>query len=241
MIEVINPNSLENIPKYLNQIILNNKDEKYIMFIFNDLYEHIINKEEFYEKYCNLLKTYDLPFAFYPYYIHFNKVLQGFASIPYTKMRCTVNNNESFDVVNQTAYGMLIIDNEKIKRINFKFNEIFKKAFYIQELIEVCFQKDLIVSNSWYMDVCKSSEMVNDSMKNGFIIDVKNFTEEKTKFFNLFKQNQPESGNDFIKKIQEKYFSKKNEEPIIVETKKVNNVDITNNTSITVNAMPGEK
>ena len=232
MIEIINPNELENIPQYLNQVILNNKNEKYIMFIFNDLYEHIINKEEFYERYCDLLKTYDLPYAFYPYYIHFNKILQNFASIPYPKMRCTSTNKESFDVVNQTAYGMLIIDNEKIKKINFKFNELFKKAFYIQELIEICFQKKLTISNSWYIDVYKSSEMIDDSMKNGFVIDVKDFAEEKTKFFNLFNQNQPESGNEFIQKIKERYFSNKNEDVITVNNTLNNNI---NDNLITVN------
>lgn len=212
MIIVINPNIEENIPKFLNESIEKNLNEKYLMFVFNDLYEQLINKDVFFEKYCELLKEYDLPFAFYPYYIHFNKVLSSNISLANPKMRVS-NKRLFFDVINQTSYGMLIIDIEKLKSINFKFNESYKKAFYMQELIEVCFEKKLYFSNSWFIDVFKSFDLVKSNMKDGYKIDPKIFMEEKAKFFSVFKQTQPESGNDFIGKIREHYFSeKKNDE-----------------------------
>ena len=233
MITIINPNEQKNIPSFLNETIQNNPNEKYIMFIFNDLYEHIIDKDLFFNKYSELLKTYNLPYAFYPYYIHFNKVLASYVSIANAKMRVEPKNNIPFDIINQTAYGMLIVDVEKLKEIDFKFNEAYSQAFYMQELIEICFNKNLYISNSWFMDVYKSYEMVDSNMKDGYKINSKIFTEEKAKFFAVFKQNQPEQGNEFIKKIQEKYFSKKDEHVNMVQNQ--GNVPL-----ITVNGNLGE-
>ena len=237
MIIIINPNEQKNIPKFLNETIENNQNEKYIMFIFNDLYEHIIDKDLFFNKYYELLKTYDLPYAFYPYYIHFNKALTSFISIANPKMRVEVKEKLSFDVINQTAYGMLIIDTEKLKEINFKFNETYAIAFYIQELIEECYNKNLYISNSWFIDVYKSYEMIDSNMKDGFKINPKDFTEEKAKFFSVYKQNQPEQGNDFIKKFQEHYINSD-------KTSQINQVNTNLNQNeiplITVNGTLGE-
>lgn len=200
MIIKYDPNKIENIPLFFNEQIDKHQDEKFIMFIFNDIFEKINNKDDFFSKYKNLLEKFNLPYAFYPYYIHFNKVLKRYISFPNPRMRIKINNKNGFDVVNQTAYGMVILNMEKLKTINFKFNESYEKCFYIQQLIEECYKNNLYFSSSWYIDVFESYNLVNDSFKEGYKIDIKNFTEEKTKFFSSYKQEK-EDLNKFLEKL----------------------------------------
>lgn len=203
MIIKYDPVKVGNIAKFFNEQIENYKDEKYIMFIFDDIFKALKDQNEFFAAYKNLLERFDLPYAFYPYYIHFNKVLKRYISYPNPRMRIKIADKPSFDVINQTAYGMLILNMEKLKSINFKFNELYEQCFYVQQLIEECFKNNLYFSSSWYIDVYESYKMVNDSFKDGYKIDVKQFTEEKTKFFTTYKQNT-EDLNEYIKKLNER-------------------------------------
>lgn len=202
MIIKYDPNKVENIAKFFNEQIENYPNEKFIMFIFNDIFEKLKDQNVFFSKYKNLLERFNLPYAFYPYYIHFNKVLKKYISYPNPRMRINVSNTQGFDVVNQTAYGMVILDTEKIKSINFKFNELYEKCFYIQQLIEECYKNNLYFSSCWYIDVYESYKMVNDSFKDGYKIDVNKFSEEKAKFFTTYSQSK-EDLNEYIKKLNE--------------------------------------
>ena len=202
MIIKYDPEKIGNIPKFFNEQMDNYKDEKFIMFIFNDIFEKLKDQNVFFSEYKNLLERFDLPYAFYPYYIHFNKALKRYISIPNPRMRIQISGKPAFDVINQTAYGMVILNMKKIRSINFKFNELYEKCFYIQQLIEECFKNNLYFSSSWYIDVYESYKMVDDVFKNGFKIDVKSFTEEKTKFFTSYTQNK-ENLKDYIEKLND--------------------------------------
>lgn len=197
MIIKYDPKTIENVASFLNNEIDKNANEKYIMFIFNDIHDKVININDFYNKYVNLIETFDLPFAFYPYYIHFNKALKNSLSIKSPKMKISINKKYMCDIVNQMAYGMIIINLEKIKSINFKFDEQFKLCFYLQDLAEKCYQNKLYISASSFLDVPDSFNLVTDSFKNGHFIDTSKFAEEKTKFYT---KNKPvkENLNTFI-------------------------------------------
>ena len=132
MIIKYDPEKIENTAKFFNEQIELYPNEKYIMFIFDDIYNSLKNADDFFQKYKELLERFDLPYAFYPYYIHFNKVLKRYISYPNPRMRVKISGSPAFDVVNQTSYGMVILNMEKIKLINFKFNELYEKCFYIQ-------------------------------------------------------------------------------------------------------------
>ena len=201
MIIKYDPKTVENIAKFLNDSIEANKNEKYIMFIFNDIYENVEDIDVFYNKYVELMKIFDLPYAFYPYYIHFNKTLRSYLSMPSPRMKIRVDNNYTCDVVNQVAYGMLIVDLEKLQKINFKFNENYKLCFYIQDLVEACLQNNLYFSTSFFVDVKNSSSMVKSSMKDGYFINANNFKQEKE----LFYKDHPQTNqniNEFIEKLK---------------------------------------
>lgn len=203
MIIKYDPKTVKNTAKFLNDSLESYKNEKYIMFIFNDIYDDIIDINQFYYKYVNLLKRFNLPFAFYPYYIHFNKVLWRSLSFGAPKMKISINKDRACDVINQAAYGMLIIDTEKLKSINFKFDESFKLCFYIQDLAEECFKNKLTLSASSFLDVDDSFSMLKSPLKEGHFIDAKLFAEEKTKFY-AKNTPQKEDVNEFIKALKDK-------------------------------------
>lgn len=213
MIIKYSPTEVKNTAKFLNEMLEKYSNEKYIMFIFNDIYENIIDVNEFYNKYILLMKKFNLPFSFYPYYIHFNKVLPRTLSMGVSKMKVKINKEPECDVVSQTAYGMFLIDVEKLKSINFKFNEVFTSSFYVQEYIEVCYKNKFYYSTHSFLDVYDSFKMLKSSFKDGYFIDAKKFAEEKTKFYSIYKQDEnKESIQDFIKtlkdecqKVKEKY------------------------------------
>lgn len=201
MIIKYDPKTVENIAKFLNDSIEANKTEKYIMFIFNDIYEQVEDINVFFNKYVELMKKFDLPYAFYPYYIHFNKTLRSYLSMPSPRMRIRIDNNPTCDVVNQVAYGMLILDIKKLNSINFKFNENYKLCFYIQDLVETCLQNNLYYSSSFFLDVKDSSSMVNSSFKEGYFINSNDFKQEKEKFYSEHPQSNQEA-KEFIEKLK---------------------------------------
>ena len=218
MIIKYDPEKVENVAKFFNEEIEKYPNEKYIMFIFNDIFNDLINSDEFFQKYKNLLERFDLPYAFYPYYIHFNKVLKKYISYPNPRMRVNINGKAAFDVINQTAYGMVILDMEKIKSINFKFNELYEKCFYIQQLIEECYKNNLYFSSCWYIDVFESYKMLKSTLKEGYKIDMKKFAEEKAKFFTSYTVGK-ENLKDFIDKLNTRCKEIKEKETTKEETK----------------------
>ncbi len=203
MIIKFDPNTIDNMPKFLNDSIESNKSENYIMFIFNDIYEDINNVDDFYKKYENLMKRFDLPFSFYPYYNHFNKVLWRSASYGVPKMKVSINGKPAADVVNQVSYGMFMLDIKKLLSLNFKFSENFKLCFYIQEYIDTCFKNKLYFSTNSFLDVYNSFDLIKSNLKDGYFIDNKQFAEEKTKFYSKY-PSEKENIQEFIKNLKDK-------------------------------------
>ena len=60
MIIKYSPTEVKNTAKFLNEMLEKYSNEKYIMFIFNDIYENIIDVNEFYNKYILLMKKFNL-------------------------------------------------------------------------------------------------------------------------------------------------------------------------------------
>lgn len=197
-----NPNEIKDIPAFFNKYLDEFKNEDYIMFIFNDINENIIDKNKFIDSYIHLMKNFDLPYTFYPYYIHFNRIFPESIGIP--NPRAHVQSDKGiFDIVNNPAYGVLIIDVQKINSINFRFNLKYKLSFYIQDLIHQCFVNNLWMSETYYLDVVNSFNMVK-KITTGYTIHPINFNQEKQQFFNENKVI-PESINDFIIKLKNKF------------------------------------
>lgn len=194
-----NPSEIKKVSAFFNSEI-EKCEEKYIMFIFNDVYDEIKNVEEFVLAYENLLFKNNLPFAFYPYYIHFNKVLCDSIKFPNPKVHVE-NEENKFDIVNQPAMGMLVLDLEKLKEKNFKFSNEYDEAFYIQEVVMFCFENNLYFSTLYFYDVYKSWTYLKKNIIKGYLPNVKAFKEEKERFYKKYKQND-EGITNFLQKIK---------------------------------------
>lgn len=198
-----NPKNIENVSKFFNESILEYKNEEtfdgYIMFIFDDILNHANNQDELKNSYKNLLDNFNLPYAFYPYYLHFNKVLSKTNSIPNPKIYGKHDSKE-FDVVNQPCFGLLILNLNKLN--DFKFNEDYKVSFYIQDLIFYCKENKLYVSDAFFVDVHNSYKLFNDNFKNGFLPNVDQFKKEKELFFSKHEAVN-ENINNFINLLKE--------------------------------------
>lgn len=200
-----NPKEIANVSSFMNKYIDEYKDEKFLMFVFDDIISKVKNKEDLVHKYEELLTKLDLPYAFFPYYVHFNKILPNLINKPSPRITVKMKDGYLFDVVQEPSFGLLILNIEKLNKINFKFNEEYKVSFYIQDLINKCFIEKLYLSESYFIDVHSSYEFFNDDFKNGFMFDAKVFIEEKKKFFDENKDIKPEQINDFVKNLKERY------------------------------------
>ena len=94
------PSNISNIPKFFNDEISKNNDQKFIMFIFENIINEVKNIDDLEKSYMCLLEEYDLPFAFFPYNVHFNKTYKEFKPIPHPKIR-GVHDSKEFDIVSQ--------------------------------------------------------------------------------------------------------------------------------------------
>lgn len=199
-----NPNEVKNIPEFFNEYLTTFKDEKYVMFIFNDVLEKVKDKQVLCGAYETLLKRLDLPYAFFPYYLHYNKIFPDSIAKPSPRISLTLNDGFKFDVVGSPAYGMLLVDVEKLNSINFSFNEEYRISFYIQDLINACHNANLYFSSMYFIDVHNSYELFNSDFREGHMYDQKEFIEEKSRFFG---QNQvaEEKINDYVTNLKNIY------------------------------------
>jgi hypothetical protein len=198
------PKTIENKAKFFNEKIAEITDEKYVMFVFDDIYAGMKNEDEVKAAYENLMKEFDLPYAFFSYYIHFNRIFQDSIRKPSPRIKINFHNKIALDVVQEPAYGLLVIDLEKIKAIDFKFNERYGKVFYLQDLIITCFNKNLYISNSYFCDVGDSYELFNADFKEGYAVDPKIFNDEKQLFYNE-NRVEFEQINAFLDNFKKKY------------------------------------
>ena len=198
------PNEVKNISTFFNEYLSTFKDEKYVMFIFNDILDKVKDKSILCGAYESLLRRLDLPYAFFPYYIHFNKVFPDSIAKPSPRMSIKLKDDFLFDVVGSPAYGMLVVDVEKLQSINFSFNEEYRISFYIQDLINACHKNNLYFSSMYFIDVHNSYELFDSEFKEGHGYDAKEFMEEKSRFFG---QNQiaEEKINDYLMTLKNTY------------------------------------
>lgn len=206
------PKEIKNVPAFFNKYLDEFKDEDYLMFVFNDINEKIIDRNDFSIKYVTLMKIFELPYVFFPYYIHFNKILYDSICMPCPRAHVTFSKG-IFDIIANPAYGMLIVDIQKLKSINFKFNEEYKLSFYIQDLIHACYENKLWISETYFLDLCNSYSLLTENIKKGYSIPPNDFNAEKKKFFDNVKI-QNEDVNAFIKELKKKFGSPEVESPI---------------------------
>lgn len=196
------PNTCDNIPNFFNSIIDENLNkEEYIMFVFNDIKNNIINFDEFVNTYELFLNKYKLPYIFYPYYIHFNRIFPNSIAFPNPRAHILQQSDKSeLDIIGNPAYGLLILNLKKINSINFRFNPKYAKAFYIYDLIRAMHKHNLWISSRYFIDVKNSFNLIKND--GGFEIPSQVFGDEKNEFI---KENniEQESINDFIKNLKE--------------------------------------
>src|SRR5574344_1382831 len=131
----------ESAPALLNAELEHNTTDKYVCVIFKHIFEKIKDEKVFIEKYEELLNKFVLSFAMYPYYLHFNRALPNSIKInnPRAIITCSTMNNYKFNIIEQVAHGMLIIDLEKFKKLNYKFDENMKYLFYLQLMFDFAY------------------------------------------------------------------------------------------------------
>lgn len=195
-----NPDLIPKISDFFNDEIEKCEDQ-FIMFIYDDVYEEVKNLNEFVDAYALLLIRNNLPFAFFPYYIHFNKVLTDHIKFP--NPRAHIQKGDfCFDIVNQPSLGMLVIDVNKIKDAGFKFSGKFDNAFYVQELVMFCKEHDLYHSTLYFYDVYESWTYLKSNIIKGHLPNVSKFKEEKEIFYKNYKQ-EDEGLHNFIAKLKD--------------------------------------
>lgn len=196
-----NPEMVSNISKFFNEEIEKNKNEKFIMFVFENIINEAIDINEVERLYEELLTEYDLPYAFYPYNLHFNKVYREFKSIPHPKIN-GVHNGKEFDIVSDLSFGMLILNLEKLN--GFRFNEKYEISFYIQDLIFYCKNNNLYISDGFFFDVRQSWKLFKSTFDNGWLPEVNSFKKEKELFFSEHTVSE-KSITDFINHLRDKF------------------------------------
>ncbi len=199
------PDTIKDYSKFLNDALESTKDEKYLMFVFNQIINAAKDKEEVAKKYEELLETMNLPFAFFPYYLHFNKILPALIAKPSPRIIGKTKNGFVFDVVQEPTFGLLAVNAQMLRDNGITFDDKFKTSFYIQDLIVKCFEKNLYFSASYFIDVHSSYELFNDDFRNGYKIDVKKFNDEKQEFFKIHNKNYSELINGYVEKLKKTY------------------------------------
>ena len=199
-----NPNEVANIPAMMNQQIAESTDN-FIMFVFDSIANEMIDKQACCNAYKDFMLRFNLPFMIFPYYMHFNKILPD--SIAKPNPRATIKlhkTGEVFDVIGQAAYGMLIVNKQRLSDIEFKFNERYAKAFYVQDLINRCYEKKIWLSNQYLIDIHNSWMMFKSNIREGYSVPPQIFLAEKEEFS---KNNNDASQaiNEFIQLLKTNY------------------------------------
>lgn len=174
----------ENVPRMINNMLAAEyKDQtaQYLIFSQTDIIDLANNQSELCNAYCNFLDTWKVPFGFYSYYGRFNSVLPESANRPNPRLVLKTKYGKC-DLISQFAYGFIIINVETFKNGNIKLDETYPAIFYIQDLAEQCFQKNLWLSNCYYIDIHESWKMFKEHKNNGYNINIKDFQEEKERY-----------------------------------------------------------
>ena len=195
-----------NIPEFfnleLNKAYKDNKQTK-LTFIQTDLLSNLKNSKDFFDKYNSFIDEWDLPYAFFPYYVYFNKLLPNELGKPNPKYIFNIKNKKKVDVITQPAYGFLILNVKKMKSINFNFNIEYSEIYYLQDMVEKCYQNNLWISNCYFIDRHESWKDLKQLTIDGKLVNVKKYNEEKEKYNKL--NIQYSSPQVFIESFKRKY------------------------------------
>lgn len=195
-----------NIPEFfnleLNKAYKDNKQTK-LTFIQTDLLSNLKNSKDFFDKYNSFMDEWDLPYAFFPYYVYFNKLLPNELGKPNPKYIFNIKNKKTVDVITQPAYGFLILNVKKMKSINFNFNIEYSEIYYLQDMVEKCYQNNLWISNCYFIDRHESWKDLKQLTIDGKLVNVKKYNEEKEKYNKL--NIQYSSPQVFIESFKRKY------------------------------------
>lgn len=186
-------NKQMNVPKFFNEQlekIGTNENIDTITFIQIDLLNNLNEANKFIQAYLDLMQELDLPFTFFPYYSTFNRVLTD--SLNFVNPKLMINaNGKQYPVVIQPVYGLLILDVKKIKSINFKFDQAYPEIFYLQDLVEKCFQEKLWISNCAFIDICNSNSYLKDQKAKTYQINVQNFKKQQEEYNKIQRKYAP--------------------------------------------------
>lgn len=203
------PNTLNNIsiPEYFNKeldIAYTNEKIKFVTFIFDDLYDNLKDANKFINDYKEFLKEWNLPYTFFPYYVYFNKNLPNELGIPNPKLEITIKKlNKKINLIIAPAYGFLMLDIEKMKSINFKFNTNYTELYYLQDLIQQCYENKLWISNCCYIDRYNSYQDLKEVHIKGYYINNEKYNKEKSEYEK--QKIQYSDINTFVKTLKETY------------------------------------
>lgn len=177
-------NQLKNAYKNIKD---DDTENTYLILLNEDLQKKLKNKDQFINNYITHAEEFDLPYTFFPYYGAFNKVmLQITPGIPHPVFELTLEEKGGgvINLVHQIAPGCLILNVNKLKKINFKFDQNFPSIFYLQDLVEKCYRAKLWISNCWYVDRLNSWKEVNDLDSTQIHpVNPKNFQQEQKRYF----------------------------------------------------------
>lgn len=196
----------KSIPAYFNEILnttYSNEKVSYLTFVIKDLSEQCKDFNKFTLDYKLFLEKWNLPYVFFPYYVYFNKLIPHFVGLPNPKLAIKLNDNTSINMIMSPAYGFLMLDIKKLKAIDFKFNEEYTELFYIQDLVQKCFEAQYWCSNCCFIDRFNSWEDLKEVTLNGYTIESTKFNNEKESYERLgISYHSP---NEFIKIFKEQY------------------------------------
>lgn len=205
---IIDPNNVKKtIPELYNEELeaaIKNDKITYLTFMYADLADKLNDQTEFINNYRLFMEEWDLPYTFFPYYAYFNKIFPSTAAIPNPRLKIKLKTADKYiNAVGSPAYGFLIINVKKLNGINFRFNEKYPNLYYLQDLIQKCFENQLWISNVCFIDRFESWKDLKNNDITGFYLDTTKFKEEKTEYDK--QQIQYHSINDFINIFKEKY------------------------------------
>lgn len=194
------------IPAYFNQelqIAYKNEKLTSIIFIQQDLQDNLKDFNKFVNDYKQFMIEYNIPYVFFPYYIYFNKILPELIGKPNPKLDITIKKLKHINVVCAPAYGFLMLDLNKLKSINFKFDETLTELFWLQDLVEKCYQNKLWISNCCFIDRYQSWLDLKELTIKGYYINSEKYKIEKQKYDE--KKIQYHGVQDFLNAFKQKY------------------------------------
>jgi hypothetical protein len=202
---IFDPITKSNIPEFFNSELesaYKSDKIKTVTFVFSDLFDNFNDANKTISNYVKFMNEWNLPYVFYPYYSYFNKIMPAELHFPNPQFEIKVN-DKVVNVVNQPAYGLLIVNVQKLKSIDYKFPVEFSQLYYIQDLIEHCYQNKLWISNNKFIDMFESWKTVKSLRKATFSANMEKFNAEAEEYGK--KQINYQSAQEFIDKFKEVY------------------------------------